>query len=360
MPDKKPALFGLVNSNRDFSNKDSWGKNQFNSSFPASLACYMDNKDIKPVYLTLDSDLSVRKEYISVRNLFQIPEEMDYNDIFFEFEGAYAPHDQLDENLLRSDLVIRDFHGKDYYSHHEVKLTVLPDTSTFNKDESSYGCEIVIRTVSIVHLAINIMEVYKNDITFLKQQLHDVIRKITNWSDEKLLVPLVPDLIYTLNSILRSKIHNQTPLIINPIWKTKGKSSALAENCLDIFVWSDFALTRLFIDSININKKNIDRYSRALIWIVYLLHEYTLHGKIRSNNIYQMPFNNQTDKAFAVNGNKTNRYMRCPELLNPRVRKEELSNIILNEGELMLSPERRFDAAIFYSTDVFQNKDIEK
>lgn len=40
-----PRLFGIINSNRDYSNAETWGKNQFNSSFPASLACYMYKKD---------------------------------------------------------------------------------------------------------------------------------------------------------------------------------------------------------------------------------------------------------------------------------------------------------------------------
>lgn len=34
----QPSLFGLSKSNRDFTQKECWGKNQFNSSFPASLA----------------------------------------------------------------------------------------------------------------------------------------------------------------------------------------------------------------------------------------------------------------------------------------------------------------------------------
>ncbi|RKZ70412.1 MAG: HindVP family restriction endonuclease, partial [Candidatus Parabeggiatoa sp. nov. 1] len=41
---EEPRLFGIKHSNRDFSNKESWGKNQFNSSFPVALACYMSDK----------------------------------------------------------------------------------------------------------------------------------------------------------------------------------------------------------------------------------------------------------------------------------------------------------------------------
>lgn len=47
----KPRLFGLTNSNRDFSLKDTWGKNQFNSSFPIALCCYMASKGIDVNYL---------------------------------------------------------------------------------------------------------------------------------------------------------------------------------------------------------------------------------------------------------------------------------------------------------------------
>ncbi len=44
MPDN-PRLFGIVRSNRDYSLKDTWGKIQFNSSFPAALACYLYSKE---------------------------------------------------------------------------------------------------------------------------------------------------------------------------------------------------------------------------------------------------------------------------------------------------------------------------
>ncbi|MFW6359681.1 MAG: HindVP family restriction endonuclease, partial [Chroococcales cyanobacterium] len=40
----QPGLFGITHSNRDFSQKQSWGKNQFNNSFPVALASYMGYK----------------------------------------------------------------------------------------------------------------------------------------------------------------------------------------------------------------------------------------------------------------------------------------------------------------------------
>ncbi|QLI76845.1 HindVP family restriction endonuclease [Bacillus pumilus] len=359
--EKKAGLYGLKNSNRDFSSKNNWGKNQFNSSFPAALACYMSDNKVKPVYLKMDNKFNVYKDYIEVSKLLKIPADLDIRDVYFEFEGIYSPHNEYDESLLRSDLVVKSISTNDledtYFSHHEVKLTTVPDSSTFNKTEDKFGCEIVVRSVTIVHLAVNLIELYKDK----KQELKDLLTPITSvledWTDEETILPLIPKMIDVLNKITSLNIDNQTPLILNPIWKTNGKSSALADNCLDLFVWSDFAVTRLFVNSINTKKKCIDRYSRSLVWLLYLLHQYTIRVKIDSNEIYAMPFNSQTDKAFAVNGSKTNPYMTCNELLNPRITREEIGNIILNDGQLLLSPERRFDAAIYYASDIFEQEE---
>ena len=46
-------------------------------------------------------------------------------------------------------------------------------------------------------------------------------------------------------------------------------------------------------------------------------------------------------------------YLRCEELSAPRIRKDEIKNIILGGGEKLLSPERRFDAIIANSPELF-------
>lgn len=59
-----PGLFGITHSNRDFSLKDTWGKNQFNSSFPAALACYLYSKELKAVYYKTDSSMQTVIEHM--------------------------------------------------------------------------------------------------------------------------------------------------------------------------------------------------------------------------------------------------------------------------------------------------------
>ena len=65
---KGPRLYGIFNSNR--SQNDFWGKNEFNSSFPVALACYMRDKKIPEVYLTLTKDLKVVATEISFDEVF--------------------------------------------------------------------------------------------------------------------------------------------------------------------------------------------------------------------------------------------------------------------------------------------------
>lgn len=64
-----PGLFGQKHSNRDYRYEDSWGKNQFNSSFPASLIAYMGSLGIEPVYLCTNKKNEIVHRNISSTNL---------------------------------------------------------------------------------------------------------------------------------------------------------------------------------------------------------------------------------------------------------------------------------------------------
>ena len=98
------GIFGLMHSNRDFTQADTWGKNQFNSSFPAGLANFIASKGLENIYLHLDRDLKVKHGKISTEDLFGIKPNSD--DLFFSFESSFAPYQQLViGNLPRVDLV---------------------------------------------------------------------------------------------------------------------------------------------------------------------------------------------------------------------------------------------------------------
>ena len=97
-------LFGLVNSNRDFGNANAWGKNQFNSSFPAALACYLYSNELEANYISISAQKFGIKA-ISVEDIFAI--NPTSSDIYFAFEAQHTPFQKYVIGALpRTDLVI--------------------------------------------------------------------------------------------------------------------------------------------------------------------------------------------------------------------------------------------------------------
>lgn len=86
----KPGLYGVTHSNRDFIQADTWGKNLFNTSFPAGLTNLLASKGLDNVYLHLDKELKVKHEKISTEELFGINPNSD--DLFFSFESPFTPY----------------------------------------------------------------------------------------------------------------------------------------------------------------------------------------------------------------------------------------------------------------------------
>ena len=153
----------------------------------------------------------------------------------------------------------------------------------------------------------------------------------------------------------RNYFEEQQPLIMQPIWKTHGQDPLLVEkNTFDIFVWSDFAFTRLFLSSPleDINAaRPLSRQNRAAARFIRYWYEIARNGRVHTNDIYrQMTFDLQTDKEFAANGSVTNPYMACDRLTNPAVDRAALFDIILDRGEELLMPERRLDQSVLYFT----------
>lgn len=223
MIQQKIALYGLTNSNRDFSSPYAWGKNQFNSSFPAALACYMRDQKIPSVFIQHDQQSNTRLSDISFDDFWRttLPNEK----LFFSFEYRFTPY---------------------------AEMTV------------------------------------------------DDIQPID-----------LDDIIEALDVFLNIYSKHERPFLMQPIWKTKGKSPILADNCLDIFVWSDFALCRLLLESGNSHDEKISRPQRAALRLARFLYELSTKGKVYQKPIYDgMTFDTLNDKEFAVSGKKTNLHMR--------------------------------------------------
>ena len=349
-----PSLYGITHSNRNFADPYYWGKNQFNSSFPVALACYMRDKNVPAVYLSLAPKCEIKTSEIPISTVFGT--DLANSELYFAFESAFEPFKFFVEDQLPSiDLVIKNI-KQEYIRPIEIKLTTLPDDSTSSLSESEYGSEIVVRAPTTKYMALSIAQGCSEPEHKIRiRKIFESCRSIRDWTNLVEAKSMLPDILNKLECFFDEFSHLQRPLLMQPLWKTKGKAAILADRCLDIFVWSDFALSRLFMDSAKHEREErITRQQRAALRFARFIYEWSRDNKVFQAPIYDgMTYDTLNDKEFSISGRKTNIYMRCERLTNLVIGKDEIKRIVLGGGQKYLSPERRFDAIIYFSTDLF-------
>lgn len=351
-----PSLYGISNSNRDFSDEYYWGKNQFNSSFPIALANYMRDNEKKAILLSLNSDLKVDKLYKSFDLIYNT--KLSNSELYFSFESRYEPFSKyVHDELNPIDLVIKSKDNKKFIQPLEIKLTTLPDNTTSELEENKYGSEMVVRTPTIQYMALSIASSLEKEFNRIREIFEPILHNVRDWENKHEIKLKLPDILNVLEIFFKKYQKLEKPLVLQPVWKTIGKSSTLADNCLDVFVWTDFSISRLFMDSAikSTNSSGISRHQRTAVRLSRFLYEVSKNNKVYQQPIYDgMNYDNKNDKEFAVSGAKTNRYMNCSRLTKPLIHKNEIQKIILGGGQKYLSPERRFDAILYFSKELFE------
>lgn len=344
------GLYGIEHSNR--SSDKHWGKNCFNSSFPAAMASYMMEHDIPAVYINLAENggkLEVVSSEISIREVFNCGDK-HASDLEFSFETIYEPYQKfsLDE-IDGIDLVIKGLSGA-YLSPLEVKLTVLPDNTTYLKSEDNWGSEVVVRSATTSYCALGMYDAVREEAKEVREIFEEACSSIQMWDNDFEMTHKMPNLCASIDAFQYKYYRRQKPLLMQTLWKTQGKSPILADNAFDIIVWSDYAFSRLFIDSSYEKASTMSRPMRATARLARCLWELSKSGKIRVVDIYrQMAFGNQTDKEFSIPGNKWKQYVKSPRTAKPILEKEIVSKIIERGYIERLSPERRFDQTLYFT-----------
>lgn len=351
----KPALFGQTHSSRDYTKADCWGKNQFNSSFPASLVAYMSSKNIKPIYICTSPNNTIVHEYIDGKELLGIDPLSD--QAYYNFEAGFAPYEKYYQGEREKiDLVMLNNETSELLRGLEVKLTALPDNTTKHLPEDEWGSEIVMRPPTICFLACSICANYNT--LEDKERLRSLLRnvpQINHWEEIEEVLSNYKQIESSVLSVSTDMCEKQKPLIIQPIWKTEGNKMRLKENCLDVFVWSNLSIIQMCCteDSSHITKLN--RFHRTIIWLYKMLLDYVTYDMFDYKRIIRLQsYNLANDKAFALPGTKSHAFLKGSELEKPRISKYEIKNIILGGGQDLLSPERRFDAVLVNSPDIFE------
>jgi hypothetical protein len=348
------GLYGIELSNR--SGDDLWGKNQFNSTFPAALCCYMRSQGHFPVYLSLGERgiVSASDKEVSFDDVFNAREESRH--INFMFEHGFLPYANFVKGGLEHTDMVIVVEGQ-YRRALENKLTVLPDSSTVDEDPSLWGCELVIRPASVSYACLGIYHslVRSGEVAEGLTDLTESHDSVGDWGDGNQVLSNAEQMLGAVRKFLEGNRKLQIPFLVQPIWKTKGLTPELDENAFDVFVWSNFALLGAAVDRAEGDLRKmresgrISRSMRSCVKVLRTLHDLFQRGKVDLVDIYtNMSHGNQTDKEFALNGKITRNYMSHPRLKTPVVKSSERDSIILGGGAGLLKPERRLDALLYY------------
>lgn len=312
----------------------------------------MHYKGVKPVYLCTDGNNVLRHKYISAEDILYIDPLSD--NAFYNFEAGYSAYEKFyTGDREKIDLVMIDRSTDKNLIGLEVKLTALPDNTTRKLDESQYSCEIVMRPPTICFLACSICEVYQDKQERLRSLLKGV-PQISHWEDAKDVAPHYKEIEQAILRVSADMYKRQKPLIVQPVWKTEKGKMRLSDDCLDVFVWSNLAVLQMCVQDGEVSSTDINRFQRTIIWIYRMLFDFVTYGCFDYVTIIKNhSYGNANDKAFSITGTKSFKFLKCKELCHPRISKNEIKNIILGGGQNLLSPERRFDAVIVNSTDLF-------
>ncbi len=344
------GLYGIEYSNRTID--DHWGKNCFNSSFPAAMANYMLDNDIPAIYINLaevHGEMKVVATEIPISKVFNCGDKHP-NELFFAFESVFEPYQEYSFDQIDGiDLVIKDVAGN-FLSPLEVKLTVLPDNTTYRKPEDQWGSEMVIRSATTSYCALGMFDAIKQHAAEIRSLFEDACSSIQSWDNDFEMTHKLPSLCQSIDAFQHRFYQHQKPLLMQTLWKTQGKSPLLADHAFDIVVWSDYAFSRLFIDSSYEVTNTMSRPMRATARLAKCLWELSKSGKIRVVDIYrQMAFGNQTDKEFSIPGVKWKTYVTTPRTAQLILPKEAVNEIIEDGYIERLSPERRFDQTLYFT-----------
>ena len=345
------GLYGIKHSNRD--EKKHYGKNCFNSSFPTAMACYMMDKNIPAVYVKLvkatDGSMHTLAEEISIRDVFRCGDRSP-EDLYFSFETVYEPYQEYSFDVIDGiDLVVKDSEGS-FLAPLEVKLTVMPDSTTYKKPEDEWGSEIVIRSATTMYCALGMFDSVRDDARHIRSIFEDACASIQMWDNNYEMAHKTRRLCECINTFKREYYKNQKPLVIQPIWRTKGKSPFLMDDAFDLFIWSDYAFSSMFVDDSFEQEEEMSRPMRASARLARCLWELSKSGRIRTTDIYrQMTYDNQSDKEFSRSGTLWRRYVNTPRISHPILPKEAVHEIIMPGYIDRLSPERRFDQTLYFT-----------
>lgn len=331
---------------------DLMSKNNFTTEAPLIFATFIHRELNKgPMMIKAvqedDGSLATCVEQESLTSILGV----DPDCASFSFETSYEGYDRfaLNQHAHRSDVVVLDRSTEEHKSAFEVKLCVIPNSSTAEKPLNKQSLEIIVRPSTIEQLAFSIADTYGRQ---GRQELNGLlVEKLGGnvqgyqWSDERFMEEHMRNVSEALTSIATAKLQQQKPFVLTGIWRTHQQSELLEDHCFDTFAWTNLAFLQLLESQPT--RTPLSRKDRSLIWLVKALYDYSAQGTVDFDQAHsEITFGTQTDKAGSFAGEIVRRFMDCERFKHPLIHKDDIPRMLPSESVQCLKPERRLDAAL--------------
>lgn len=336
-------FYGIRNTN--LRQRELFSREMFPRSLAVALVNYMGDKKIPLNYVTIGKDRSCRVSELDVCEIFG---GESAGNLRFDFGTVNDPWEDLAENVPRSELVVRNGLGVPICGL-DLKTSVIPDAATKGLPEHRMGPEITVKTDSLKACALSIASSLASRSEEAVRILEKGVPFDVEWSDWTEVSKHLDDIMCNLDVLESEMFDLQRPFMIQAIWKTEADGPFMTDNALDAFVWSDFAITRLFFDSgKGVKGDKPTRPQRCAIRL-YLIITSILRGENPDLDdiVAETDYGLGGSKEFMVNGKTTNRAMFCKRLVEPRVSALETTFLMSYGSEHMFVPERSLEMSIY-------------
>lgn len=339
-----PGFYGIHRSNmRDL---DLWSREMFPNAFSVALMNYMNDKGLPLNYVVSDSSLRCSVTTVMTSELYgsNVSEEME-----FWFGSVYDPYVEMADGIPESDLVLRNGRGMPS-GRMEILSSVVPDASTRLQADCLMGPEVCIRTPLLEHIALSIALSLQSENDAI-EELEKGVPIDQDWSDWGSVGSLIPTLVDNLDHMESKFAEFQKPVMVQVIWKSEDDGPFMSDDAMDAFVWSDFALTRLFLEGARRSVgHSASRPQRATVRL-YLMLDSMLRGEYPclDDIVMETGYGLPEGKEFLANGRMTNRLMACDRLTAPVISALDVTFLGSHGFESMIMPERRLDMSVYYA-----------
>lgn len=338
---EKPSMYGIRTCNRPWDVL--WSREMFPKAFSVALLNYLRDTGISVNLVSFDGS-RCKVTGMSVDELYGGTEHSNA-DLGFDFDALCPDFMDLAHDAPPSDLVIRDGSGK-CLGAYDMAVSVVPDSSTRGMPPGQMGPEVTVRSKTLMNCALSIA----NSIRSESDSVLDILVDVRTESWDEVSDDLEP-LMLSLDRLERTFADRQRPFMIQSIWRSETEGPFMAEDAMDVFVWTDLALTRLFLDS---DRRSRDgsptRPVRCAVRLYEILRGAASGEVLELKNLFERTsYDIPGMREFMVNGRTSVRYMGCPRLASPAVGSSVIPDLASQGFESMLEPERRFDISVYYA-----------